>query len=267
MDVSRNSLTGVARVHSHLPECLQAIVGEGLGELEHVAHAGEFMRAAEAASEDPECVAFVGPLLSWQVAETAELLNQAGIPQLAIGATYSALTRDEPGAYDGMPASLCPTGERTLFRLVPRDTAIARAVVARWPRARLVSDGGDYGRQIASQLRMVGLEEDPAAELTIYAGLAEGAPPLQGEVLAFEGAAEPGFHATFALPQLDHMDYRSQAREAAALLRDAGRTRAEVLADLRASGRFDGFGDTTERRVGLWNAALQPIGTLEDPGG
>jgi len=225
------------------------------------------MRAAEAASEDAECVAFVGPLLSWQVAETAALLNEAGIPQLAIGATYSGLTRDEPGVYDGMPASLYPTGERTLFRLVPRDTAIARAVVARWPRARLVSDDGDYGRQIASQLRMVGLVEDEVAPLTIYAGLAEGAPDLGGDVLAFEGAAVPGFEATFALPVVDHLDYSSQAREAAALLRGAGRTRADVLASLRASGRFDELGDTRERRVGLWDSALRPVGVLEDPGG
>jgi hypothetical protein len=270
------------RVHSHLPEHLRGIVGYALGEIEHVAHDGEFMRAAEAAADDGECAAFIGPLLSWQVAETAALLNEAGIAQLAVGATFSALTREEPGTYDGMPASLSPAGERTLFRLVPRDTAIARAVVARMPRARLVSDDGDYGRQVASQLRMAGLVHDDAAELTIYAGLAKTAPALTGDVLGFEGAAEEGFPGRLALAQRggegwsdeDAIAYGPQAKEAAMLVYGSamagGPTRSGVLAGLRSCGRFDEFGDTRERRVGLWErhgSALRPVGVLEDPGG
>ncbi len=266
-----------ATVHSHLPEHLRHIVTDGLGAIEHVAHGGDHVRAAEAASADGGCVAFIGPLLSWQVAETAALLNEAGIPQLAIGATYSALTRDKPGAYDGMPASLSPAGERSLFRLVPRDTAIARAVVARWPRARLVSDGTDYGRQIAAQLRMVGLREDPDARLTIYAGLWQSAPDLPRKVLGFEGAAEEGFPGRLALPQRagdgwsnqEAIIYAPQAREAATLVRGAVESGQSVLAALRACGRFDEHGDTLERRVGLWEFVgpmMRPVGTLEDPG-
>ena len=270
------------RAHSFLPEHLQGIVGYGLGgEIEHVAHSGNPVRAAESAVEDDDCGAFLGPLLSWQVAETAAILNEAGIAQLAVGATYSALTRDEPGADDRMPASLFPTGERTLFRVVPRDTAIARAVVAQWPRARLVQDESDYGVQLASQLRMAGLEDDPAAKVTIYAGLFQTAPALFGEVVSFEGAAAEGVPGVFAMPQRggegwsneDAILYGPQAKEAAMLVYGSamagGPTRAGVLAGLRSCGRFDEFGDTRERRVGLWEFAgpvMRPVGTLEDPG-
>jgi hypothetical protein len=277
-------VTDAPRVHSHLPEHLHGIVTEALGEIEHLPHTGEHVEAAEAASADPRCVAFIGPLLSWQVAETGEILNQAGIAQLAIGSTYSALTRKEPGAYDGMPASLSPTGERTIFRLVPRDAAIARAVVARWPVARLVSDGSDYALQLAPQLQLAGLREDEAADVTIYAGLAEEAPDLGGgELVAFEGAALPGFpeHALLVLPQRGGEGwsaghailYAPQAKEAAMLVYGSamagGPTRAGVLRGLRSCGRFDEYGDTLERKVGLWrwlNGELVPDGTLEDPG-
>jgi hypothetical protein len=262
-----------------------------LGEdIEHVAHAGDPVRAAEAAVRDEDAVAFLGPLLSWQATEVAAILNEAGIAQLLPGATYSGLTRDEPGAEDGMPASLFPTGERTLFRIVPRDTAIARAVAAAHPRAALVTDESDYGIQVASQLKLVGLEVAEEAELTIYAGLDATAPltRLRGRrVLAFEGAAQGGLpealgeHARYVLPQrggegwsdADALLYGPQVKEAAMLVYGSamagGPTRAGVLLGLRSCGRFDEHGDTRERKVGVWRwagDALAPDGILEDPG-
>jgi hypothetical protein len=275
----------VPRVYSYLPDELRVALTYALGELEHLPAEGNAEAAASQAVLDPECVAFVGPYRSWEVGETAAIFNEAGMAQLAPAATYSALTRDEPGAVDGMPASLFPTGERTLFRVAVRDAAVCRALVARVPRARLVSDGGEYGEQIVAQLRHAGLQEGD--EAIVYAGLGISARPGgDAPVWTLDGAAQNGFpeamgeRARYVMaprgeegwPDQDALAFAPQVKEAGMLVWGSamagGPTRAGVLAGLRACGRFDEHGDTLERRVGVWRhdgARLVPDGFLEVP--
>jgi hypothetical protein len=279
----------VPRVYSHLPDALQSVVSRALGETEHVRCDGDPVAAAERAIRDEEAVAFIGPFRSHSVGETAGMLNVARLAQIAPAATYAALTRNEPGATDGMPASLRPTGELTLFRVVPRDTAVARAIVAlTGGKARLVDDGTDYGRQVAEQVRLVGLED--GGEDVVYAGLGDPAPLEElgeGRVWAFDGAVQGDFPAALGdrarylmgprgqvgWPDDAVLDFAPQATEAGMLvygsLMAGGPTRAGVLAGLRACGRFDDFGDTMERRVGIWrwaDGALVPDGEIVEPG-
>lgn len=270
------------RVHSSLPGDLAEVLGIALGRaVVHVDHGvSDVMGAAAEAARDDRAVAFVGPLLSWQVAETAAVLNQSGLAQLAVGATYAGLTRDEPGAEDGMPASLRPSGHCSLFRLVPRDTALCRALVAEvGGPCVVVGDDTPYGAQLDEQLALAGLErtEDPAAAVAVvYAGLADRAPMERLAALGglglwgFEGAAEGDFparldgRARFLLPQhpvpgwTDEaiLRYFPQAVEAGMLvvgsLLAGGPDRVRVAGELRGCGRFDAFGDTVERRCGVW---------------
>lgn len=286
------------RVHSHLPPDLTAVLSEALsrGGVEHVdSGARTPVAAAEEAVRDDRAVAFVGPYRSADVGETAGILNEAGMAQLAPAATYAALTRDEPGAEDGMPASLAPTGRRTLFRLVARDTAVCQALVGSvGTRCAVLSDGGSYGEQVAAQMRLSGVEPDEAADTVLYAGLADGAPldalraSAPRPVLTLDGALSAQFaaalghdrvrFATAAYPR-EGSEVRSvlafipQAAEAGMLivgsLMAAGPDRARVLDALRDCGRFDEHGDTTERRVGLWrirsDATIEPVTTLHVP--
>lgn len=288
----------VPRVHSHLPPDLAAALSQSLsvGGVEHVdSGSANPVAAAQEAAADARAVAFVGPFRSFHVGETAAILNEAGMAQLAPAATYAALTRDEPGAEDGMPASLVPTGRRTLFRLVARDTAVCQAVVAHvGTRCALVSDGGSYGEQVAAQIRLAGVEPDDDADTVLYAGLARDAPlePLRATaprpVVTLDGALEPEFAAALGHDRLqvasaayprEGSDARTvhafipQTAEAGMLvvgsLIAAGPDRSRIVEALRGCGRFDEFGDTTERRVGLWriarDGAIESVRTLEIP--
>jgi hypothetical protein len=269
------------RVHSALPARLAGVLTEVLwrGGVEHVDAGPEHpVEAAAAAAEDPRAVAFVGPFRSSHVGETAAILNEAGLAQLAPAATYAALTRDEPGAEDGMPASLAPTGRGTLFRVAARDTAVCQALVARvGSRCVLLDDGGSYGEQVAGQLRLAGVEPDDGADTVLYAGLADGAPldALRATgprpLFTLDGAWDPDFvealgrdRVRFAMalyPQPDWsveavQAFLPQTAEAGMLITGsvmaAGADRAAVLEGLRSCGRFDEYGDTNERRIGLW---------------
>jgi hypothetical protein len=288
----RDSLADVAapRVYSHLPEALQAVLSRALGETEHVRCDGDPVAAAERAVEDPQAVAFVGPFRSLHVGETAAILNAAGIAQIAPTATYAALTRDEPGAEDGMPESLRPTGRASLFRVIPRDTAVARAITARvGGQATIVSDATGYGMQVAAQLRLAGLE--PGGGAVVYAGLGDGAPFAELDaaerIYAFDGAAQGelperlGDRVRYVMGPRGQvgwsddavLDFAPQTAEAGMLvygsLMAGGPTRIGVLAGLLSCGRFDEHGDTNERRIGVWrfqDGRYVPEATIEDPG-
>jgi len=255
-----------ARVHAHLPRRLADHLAASHSGAE-VVDAGDrgWVDAAAAAAEDPDCVAFVGPMLSWQVAEVAALLNEHGIAHVVPAATYGPLTREEPGAEEGMPESLCPTGRRTLLRIAPRELVVCEALVAAEPGPHcLLGDGTPYAERIGSLLRLAGAVEDPAAASAVFTGMAPGVP--DEATLAFEGALGPGAPPAlrFYLPQrpgeewddADVLEFMPQVNEAAFLLTGslmaAGPTREGLLEAMWSCGRFDEHGDTRERRCGVW---------------
>ena len=115
-------------IHSILPEALTAAVDEVLTEIEHIAHGeGDIVGAATAAAEDG--IALIGPFRSADIAEVVEITAPAGLPLLAPVATWAGVTRtDEPvGEDDPSPH------HGTVFRLVARDTEVARRIAAYLP--------------------------------------------------------------------------------------------------------------------------------------
>lgn len=278
------------RVYSAMPKTVEAVATTALAEegIEHVALGpGPIPRHARTATDDPRCVAFLGPWLSHEVIESMKILNLAGVAQIAPAATYVGLTRDEPGAGDGMPESLSPGPQPTFFRMCARDTLISRATMPflagqglRY--ATIVHDETDYGLQLAAQLLQAGLEpeEDPRdANAVIYCGLADGAP--YGELLdlaprpiiAYEGAAVAGFaeaaggveRVRYLLPQAavsgwsdrQCIFYAPLVQRAASLLagliaRIDAPDRSDVVDALWRCGEFDDHGDAVDPDIGVW---------------
>jgi hypothetical protein len=258
-----------ARVHSgELPERHAAVLARTLraAGVEHAAGS-----TPEEAAADADCVAFIGPFRSWRAALAAPVLNAAGIVQVCPAATWAALTRaDEPSGDDEAP-DLRPAGRATLVRLVPRDTEVCRRLVENAPERRLavVADHESYGRQLAQQLRLAGLEERPGEpDAVVYCGLAENAPHglLAGRrVYAFDGAQGFGdAHTRYVLPIVpldgwsgaDLHAYVPQLRQAGELVARAvergGADREAVLRAVWELGGFDEHGDPPRGPVGVW---------------
>jgi hypothetical protein len=255
-------------VHSALPEPLERAVDEVLGTagVHHVAHGEDDpARSAEMAAADPRAVALIGPFRSRAVAEAVEASAPAGLPLLAPVATWAGITRDdEPGCEDD------PADHRgTVLRMVARDTEVAFRLAAhlrtRGEGALVVAGSGEYGAQLAGQLRLAelplgddvvvaaGVPEEPGME-----AVRESAPlPL----IAFDGiqGLDVGARDVWvALPFARDPTHGIEAGRAAQLVVDAlhggATTRSEVLAACRAAGPFDAHGDPIDPPVALWRA-------------
>jgi len=81
--------------------------------------------AAEKAVADPAVVAYLGPVSSEQAKQSIPVLNQAGMAQITIDATWPGLTK--PGFAPGEPGIYYPTGKQTFFRLSPTDDVVGKA--------------------------------------------------------------------------------------------------------------------------------------------
>src|SRR5262249_21869740 len=268
-------------VDSVLPDPLTEAVTAVLrpAGITHQAHGyGAPMWAAEVSAADPEAVAMIGPYRSADVAEAVEATAPAGLALIAPGATWAGVTRDdEPGCDEAA------RHERTVLRMVARDTEVAARIAAdvraAGRRALVVAGGHDYGRQPEGQLRLVGLpraERPEDADLVVLCGLAgsneiERAAALAPlPVIAFDGVQGgdlgAGRDVCLALPIApaegvvvgDVLFFVEPVRAAARLVAGAGAggggDRAAVLAAMRAAGRFDAHGDPVGARVWLWRA-------------
>jgi hypothetical protein len=232
----------------------------------HVAHGeGDPVRAGALAADDASAIAFIGPFRSRDVAETIEATAPAGLPLLAPVATWAGVTRDdEPGCeYD-------PADHRgTVLRMVARDTAVAFRLAAylrsRDEGALVLAGGGEYGMQLAGQLRLADIPR--GEDVVIAAGVPEEpgmdavkeSAPLP--LIAFDGiqGLDVGERDVWvALPFARDPTHGIEAARAAQLVVDALRggatTRAEVLAACRAAGPFDEHGDPIDPPVALWRA-------------
>jgi len=269
-------------VHSALPDPLGAAVDGVLraADVEHRAHGpGAPLRAAEVAAADERAVALIGPFRSRDVADAVEATAPAGLALFAPAATWAGVTRDDEPGCDDDPAR----HRGTLLRMVARDTEVAARIAAdlraAGRRALVVAGAHDYGVQLDSQLRMVGLPRAGApddADVIVLGGLA-GEPEVERAaalaplaVIAFDGVQGAdlgaGRDVRLALPVAPADDVRpgevlffvEPARRAAELvagaLRDGARDRAAVLAAVRAAGPFDDHGDPVAPPVWLWRA-------------
>jgi hypothetical protein len=268
------------RVHSVLPEPLAAAVESAArGGLEHMAHPeAEHMRAAEAAAQDPEALALIGPFRSRAVAEAVEVTAPAGLPLLAPVATWVGITRsEEPGSEDH-PAR----GRGTVLRMVARDTEVAARLAedvrAAEQRAFVVAGEHEYGDQLARQLDLVALpraETIEDAHLVVLCGLASGpevatAASLGRPVVAFDGvqggAAIPDCSVLMPFaPDEDFGGTTASARAVelvSAAWRGGAGDRTALLSALRSAGPFDEHGDPVDPPVWLYRAgadwSLQP---------
>ena len=108
--------------------------------------------AAEAASQDPEVVGYLGGATSDQTGAAMLALNEAGIVQLSASATWPGLTK--PGFKPGEPGIYYPTGRRHFFRVATSDD-VQGVLAAQWAadlgveRTYIIDDEGAYGQGIA----------------------------------------------------------------------------------------------------------------------
>ena len=239
--------------------------------VEHVAHGDDDpVRAGEVAAADPAAVALIGPFRSRAVAETVEATAPAGLPLLAPVATWAGITRDDEPGCDDDPAD----HRGTVLRMVARDTEVAFRLAAylrgRGERALVIAGGGEYGTQLAGQLRLAdvpGGELCEAPDVVVAAGVPDEpgmdavkrSAPLP--LIAFDGiqGLDVGDRDVWvALPFAGDPTHGIEAARAARLVVDAlcggATTRAEVLAACRAAGPVDEHGDPVDPPVALWRA-------------
>jgi hypothetical protein len=272
-----------------LPPALEraaAAVLDGAG-VRHVAHGEhDHVRAATLAAGDADAVAFIGPFRSRAVAEAIEATAPAGLALLAPVATWAGVTRDdEPGCEDH------PADHRgTVLRMVARDTEVAFRLAAhlrsRGERALLIAGEGEYGAQLAGQLRLAQLPraaDVAGAAFALVAGVPEepgmerAAATAPLPVVAFDGiqGLDVGFDRDVwvVLPFAEDPTHGIEAARAAQLVADAlaagARTRGDVLDACRAAGPFDEHGDPIDPPVWLWRAepdwTLRPDRPLHSP--
>jgi hypothetical protein len=234
----------------------------------HVAHGEDDpVRAGEIAAGDADAVAFIGPFRSRAVAETIEATAPAGLALLAPVATWAGVTRDDEPGCDDDPAD----HRGTVLRMVARDTEVAYRLAAHLrangQRALVVAGRGEYGTQIAGQLRLADLPRGDDPDVVVAAGVPE-EPGMEAvketaplPLIAFDGiqGLDVGERDVWvALPFAQDPSHGIEAARAAQLVVDAlaggAATRAEVLAACRAAGPFDEHGDPIDPPVSLWRA-------------
>jgi hypothetical protein len=259
------------RVHTALPEPLEAAIAAALGGVALVRHGpADHVRSAELAAADPDAAALIGPFRSRAVAEAIEATAPAGLPLLAPVATWVGITRaDEPGGEDH------PARHRgTVLRMVARDTVVAARIAedvqAAGKRALVVAGDHEYGEQLDRQLEHVALprvESPGEADLVVLCGLArspevERAAGFGLPVVAFSGVegGTPIADLTLALPFAPDEDTAgtTAAARAASLVASAIRggapDRAAILSAIRIAGPFDEHGDPVDPTVWLYRA-------------
>jgi branched-chain amino acid transport system substrate-binding protein len=108
---------------------------------------------AEEAIQDPQTVAYIGPLNSGAAKVSLPITNRAGLLQISPTTTWPGLTK--PGYAQGEPGIFYPTGVRTFFRTTPTDE-IQSLAAAQWAKALhfksfyTLDDGETYGAGISS---------------------------------------------------------------------------------------------------------------------
>jgi hypothetical protein len=201
------------------------------------------------------------------VAETIEATAPAGLALLAPVATWAGVTRDDEPGCDDDPAD----HRGTVLRMVARDTEVAYRLAAHLrangQRALVVAGRGEYGTQIAGQLRLADLPRGDDPDVVVAAGVPE-EPGMEAvketaplPLIAFDGiqGLDVGERDVWvALPFAQDPSHGIEAARAAQLVVDAlaggAATRAEVLAACRAAGPFDEHGDPIDPPVSLWRA-------------
>jgi hypothetical protein len=260
------------RVHTALPEPLEAAVEAALGGVELVRHGpADHVRSAELAAADPAAAALIGPFRSRAVAEAVEATAPAGLPLLAPVATWVGITRsDEPGAEE------YPARHRgTVLRMVARDSVVAARIAedvqAAGKRALVVAGDHEYGEQVDRQLDHAALprvDTPGEADLVVLCGLArspevERAAGLGLPVVAFDGVQNgtPIPDLALALPFAPDEDMAgtTAAARAASLvataIRGGAADRVATLSAIRIAGPFDEHGDPVDPPVWLYRAS------------
>ena len=102
-------------------------------------------------------MAYLGEVDSGATAVALPILNQSGILQLSATSTAEGLTRAGVGAGPGAPYQYYPSGNRTLARMVPRDSLQGAVIAALVKRSRcrdvaIVDDGTIYGAGLSAIL-------------------------------------------------------------------------------------------------------------------
>ncbi len=110
------------------------------------------LKAAQLAIDDPDIVAYVGPIASDQAKASMVIMNKAGLAQISPSTSWPGLTL--PGYGPGEPGIYYPTGQRHFFRMSPTDD-IQGVVAARWvkelglEKVYTVHDQSVYSRGLA----------------------------------------------------------------------------------------------------------------------
>lgn len=112
---------------------------------------------ARQAATDPKAVALLGPQNSGCGKVQIPITNQAGLAMISTANTYVGLTTNDPGSAPGEPQKYYPTGKRTYFRLVPRDSiqGVAGLIAMhddRCSRLGIANDKTPYGVGLATQM-------------------------------------------------------------------------------------------------------------------
>lgn len=112
--------------------------------------------AASRAITDEAVIAYITGAGTDQVRAVIPRLNEAGMAQISLVATWPGLTK--AGFRAGEPDIYYPTGQRHFFRMVPSDDIQARAAAA-WARqlgfksVYIMGDPSTYGRGVATLFR------------------------------------------------------------------------------------------------------------------
>lgn len=114
---------------------------------------------ARQAATDAKAVALLGPQNSGCAKVQIPITNQAGLAMISTANTYVGLTTNEAGSAPGEPQKYYPSGKRTYFRLVPRDTIQGAAGLDAMKadgcsRVAVANDKTPYGDGLATQLNL-----------------------------------------------------------------------------------------------------------------
>lgn len=112
---------------------------------------------ARQAATDSKAVILLGPQNSGCAKVQIPITNQAGLSMVSTANTYVGLTTKDPGSAPGEPQKYYPSGKRTYFRLVPRDSiqgpdGLAAMQQDGCKRVAIVNDKTPYGVGLATQL-------------------------------------------------------------------------------------------------------------------
>jgi branched-chain amino acid transport system substrate-binding protein len=127
---------------------------------------GQTASVARKAVQDASTIVYLGESDSGASAMSIPLTNEVGLLQISPTDTPSGFTRHEGGAKDE-PDRYYPSGKRTFARVVPADN-IQAAALASYQREEgctttaVVSDGGLFGRGLASQFAIASKAKGPS---------------------------------------------------------------------------------------------------------